>query len=268
MKILFIGDIVGNIGKLIVKDLVPTYVKKYGIDFVIANGENVSKGKGLKKSDYNDLINYGVDVITLGNHYNSKSELERYIDNADNLIRPLNLRKSFPGVGSAVYEIDGILVRVTNILGAAFINEEVNSPYLAMLELLENEDNIPIHIVDFHAEATGEKLSFAYSMDGKVSAVLGTHTHVQTRDYKILPNGTAFISDVGMCGDAEGCLGFERDSVVNKLMYGHDSPFQLKEVGNGLFNAVVIDIDNFTGKTKEIFPIYITKEVTNEREDS
>ena len=265
MKVLFIGDIVGNIGKLIVKDLVPYYVNKYQIDFVIANGENVSKGKGLKKSDYFDLIDYGVDVVTLGNHYSSKSELERYIDNVDNLIRPLNLLNKYPGVGSAVYDIGGVLVRVTNILGAAFMNEQVNSPYLSMLELLEEEENIPIHIVDFHAEATGEKLSFAYSMDGKVSAVLGTHTHVQTRDSKILPNGTAFISDVGMCGDADGVLGFEKDSVVNKLMYGHDSLFKLNDTGNGLFSAVVIDIDNFTGKAKEIFPIYVTKEVTNER---
>jgi metallophosphoesterase (TIGR00282 family) len=218
LKILFIGDIVGNIGKTIVKNRLPYYVKKYGIDFVIANGENVSKGKGLTKSDYYDLINLGIDVVTLGNHYSSKKELERYIDNVDNLIRPVNLLKTFPGVGSAVYEVDGVLVRVTNILGSAFINEEVVAPYLSILRVLEEEEPlVNIHIVDFHGEATGEKLSFAYSMDGRVSAVLGTHTHVQTRDYQILPNGTAFISDVGMCGDASGVLGFNKDSVVSKL---------------------------------------------------
>ena len=259
MKILFIGDIVGRIGRRMVKEKLPYFVNKYEIDFVIANGENVTHGKGLIKKHYEELIDAGVDVITLGNHYNSKNEITKYLDRVDRLIRPINLRNAFPGEGSALFDLDGITVRVTNILGSAFINEEVNSPYLSMLELLEAEEPATIHIVDFHGEATGEKQSFAYFFDGKVSAVLGTHTHVQTNDYQILEKGTAFISDVGMTGFKDGVLGFEKNSVIKKNMYGQMSKFEPPEEGKGIFSAVVVDIDDITGLSKQIFNIYYTE---------
>ena len=159
----------------------------------------------------------------------------------------------------ALFDLDGITVRVTNILGSVFINEEVNAPYLAMLELLETEEPATIHIVDFHGEATGEKQSFAYAFDGKVSAVLGTHTHVQTNDYQILENGTAFISDVGMTGFKDGILGFEKNSVVKTIMYGQKSKFEPPEEGKGVFSAVVVDIDDITGLAKQIFNVYYTE---------
>lgn len=261
MKILFIGDIVGKIGRRIVKEKTSYFVEKYGIDFVIANGENATHGKGLMYNHYVELINAGVDVITLGNHYDSKNEIRRYIDRVDRLVRPANLIKPFPGEGSIIFEIDGVNVRVSNILGSAFINEEVNNPYYSMLEILDNEDeNVTIDIIDFHAEATAEKMSFARAFDGKVAAVLGTHTHVQTNDARILPKGTAFISDVGMCGEYDSVLGFETESVVNKTMYGYDEKFKINEEGKGLFSAVVIDIDEHTGLAKNIFPIYYVEE--------
>ena len=242
-----------------VKEKLPYFVNKYEIDFVIANGENVTHGQGLIKKHYEELIDAGVDVITLGNHYNSKNEITKYLDRVDRLIRPINLRNAFPGEGSALFDLDGITVRVTNILGSAFINEEVNSPYLSMLELLEAEEPATIHIVDFHGEATGEKQSFAYVFDGKVSAVLGTHTHVQTNDYQILEKGTAFISDVGMTGFKDGVLGFEKNSVIKKNMYGQMSKFEPPEEGKGIFSAVVVDIDDITGLAKQIFNIYYTE---------
>ena len=260
MKILFIGDIVGRIGRRMIKEKLPYFIKKYEIDFVIANGENATHGKGLIRHHYDELIDAGVDVITLGNHFDSKNEIRKYIDNADRLIRPINLLKPYPGDGSALFELDGITVRVTNVLGTAFINEEVNSPYLSTLELLENAEPSNIHIIDFHAEATGEKQSYAYALDGKVSAVLGTHTHVQTNDAKILPNGTAFISDVGMTGFNDGVLGFEKDSVIRSNIYGEKSKFTPPEEGRGLFSAVVIDIDDITGKALEIIPIYYVEQ--------
>ena len=261
MKILFIGDIVGKIGRRIVKEKLNYFVEKYDIDFVIANGENATHGKGLIYNHYLELINAGVDVITLGNHYDSKNEIRRYIDRVDRLVRPANLVKPYPGEGSIIFDIDGINVRVTNLLGTAFINEEVNNPYYAMLEILDNEDeHVSVDIIDFHAEATAEKMSFARAFDGKVAAVLGTHTHVQTNDVRILPNGTAFISDVGMCGEYDSVLGFETESVVNKTVYGKDSKFDLNELGRGLFNAVVIDIDELTGLANSIFPIYYIEE--------
>lgn len=243
-----------------IKEKLPYFIKKYEIDFVIANGENATHGKGLIRHHYDELIDAGVDVITLGNHFDSKNEIRKYIDNADRLIRPINLLKPYPGDGSALFELDGITVRVTNVLGTAFINEEVNSPYLSTLELLENAEPSNIHIIDFHAEATGEKQSYAYALDGKVSAVLGTHTHVQTNDAKILPNGTAFISDVGMTGFNDGVLGFEKDSVIRSNIYGEKSKFTPPEEGRGLFSAVVIDIDDITGKALDIIPIYYVEQ--------
>lgn len=260
MKILFIGDIVGRIGRRMVKEKLPYFVNKYDIDFVIANGENVTHGKGLMRNHYQELVDAGVDVITLGNHYDSKNEIRRYIDRVDRLIRPLNLIHEYPGEGSATFDLDGIIIRVTNVMGAAFMDESVNSPYLATLELLNNEEPSNIHIIDFHAEATGEKKSYAYAFDGKVTAVLGTHTHVQTNDATILEKGTAYISDVGMTGLNDGVLGFEKDSVVRKLMYGENGKFAIPDDGKGLFSAVVIDADEVTGLARDIFPIYFVEE--------
>ena len=260
MKILFIGDIVGKIGRRIVKEKISYFVEKYNIDFVIANGENATHGKGLIYNHYNELINSGIDVITLGNHYDSKSEITRYIDRVDRLVRPVNLVKPFPGEGSIIFDVDGINIRVTNILGEAFINEQVNNPYYAMLEVMSEEEHVNIDIIDYHGEATAEKMSFARAFDGKVAAVLGTHTHVQTNDAHILPKGTAYISDVGMCGEYDSILGFDTQSVVNKTVYGGDGKFQLNEDGKGLFSAVVIDVDEITGLARDIFSIYYIEE--------
>jgi len=256
LKILFIGDVVGRIGRRMLKERIPYYVDKYEIDFIIANGENASHGKGLTKNHYFEMLNYGVDVITLGNHYLSKGEITHYIDQCDRLVRPNNLLKEFPGEGSIVFDVDNISIRVTNVLGSAFMEENVNSPYYSLLTLIDEEKPATIHIVDFHAEATGEKQALAFALDGKVSAVLGTHTHVQTNDACILPKGTAFISDVGMTGFAEGILGSTSETVVNKIIYGKKSVFQTPEKGKGIFSAVVVDIDNVTGLAKQIFPIY------------
>ena len=261
MNILFIGDIVGRVGRRMIKDYLKVYVDKYHIDFAIANGENVTHGKGLIRNHYDELINDGVDVITLGNHYKSKNEILRYLDFVDNLVRPYNILEKCPGVGTAVYDVDGVGVRVTNILGSAFMTEPVNNPYYSVLDILaEDEEKAPIHIIDFHAEATGEKLSFAYALDGKVSAVLGTHTHVQTKDAMILENGTAFISDVGMTGFVDGVLGFTKESVIAKNMYGQMSRFEVPDEGKGLLSAVVLKVDDITGKCLEIFPIYFVEE--------
>ena len=247
---------VGRVGRRMLKERVPYYVEKYDIDFVIANGENASHGKGLTRNQYFELVDAGVDAVTLGNHYMSKSDILRYINQVDRLVRPYNLLKEFPGEGSVVFEVNDVSVRVTNILGSAFMNEEVNAPYYSILNLLAEEEPATIHIIDFHAEATGEKQSLAFALDGKVSAVLGTHTHVQTNDAHVLPNGTAFISDVGMTGFADGVLGCTKETVVEKIIYGKQSKFQTPDEGRGVFSAVVIDIDDITGLAKQIFPIY------------
>ncbi len=260
MRILFIGDIVGRVGRRMIREKLNYFIKKYEIDFVIANGENVTHGKGLIKHHYDELIDSGVDAITLGNHYNSKSEITKYIDRVDRLIRPLNLLNLFPGEGTMLFDLEGITIRVTNVMGSAFMNDQVNSPYLSTLELLETSEPANIHIIDYHAEATGEKQSYGFAFDGKVTAILGTHTHVQTNDAKILPKGTAFISDVGMTGYNDGVLGFEKDSVVKKIMYGEQTKFSPPDDGRGLFSAVVIDADENTGLARQIFPIYYVED--------
>ena len=261
MRILFIGDIVGKIGRRMVKDHLPELIDKYHVDFVIANGENATHGKGLLKHHYQELINSGIDVITLGNHYDNKNEIRRYLDFADRLIRPLNLIHDYPGDGSAVFDVDGISIRVTNLLGTAMMPEEVNNPYYSLLELLSDSDAEPatIHIIDFHAEATGEKLCMAHALKGKASAVLGTHTHVQTRDYRVM-DGVAFISDVGMTGLYDGALGFDKDSVTNKIIYGHKEAFKIPDEGKGLLSAVVVDVNDNSGEAEDIFPIYYVEE--------
>ena len=247
---------VGRVGRRMLKERIPYYVEKYDIDFVIANGENATHGKGLNRNHYFELLDAGVDAITLGNHYMSKSEILRYIDNVDRLVRPYNLLKEFPGEGSVLFDINGVSVRVTNILGSAFMDEEVNSPYYSALTIMSEEEPATVHIVDFHAEATGEKQALAFALDGKVTAVLGTHTHVQTNDAHILPKGTAFISDVGMTGYADGVLGCTSETVVEKLIYGKQTKFQVPDEGRGIFSAVVIDVDDMTGLANQIFPIY------------
>ena len=244
-----------------VKDHLPELIDKYHVDFVIANGENATHGKGLLKHHYQELINSGIDVITLGNHYDNKNEIRRYLDFADRLIRPLNLIHDYPGDGSAVFDVDGISIRVTNLLGTAMMPEEVNNPYYSLLELLSDPDAEPatIHIIDFHAEATGEKLCMAHALKGKASAVLGTHTHVQTRDYRVM-DGVAFISDVGMTGLYDGALGFDKDSVTNKIIYGHKEAFKIPDEGKGLLSAVVVDVNDNSGEAEDIFPIYYVEE--------
>lgn len=238
-----------------IKEKLPYFVEKYQVDFVIANGENATHGKGLIRHHYDELIDSGVDCITLGNHYESKKEINRYIDNVDRLVRPINLAKDFPGEGTIEYDVDGISVRVTNVLCSAFMNEEVKSPYYSLLDVIDENQAI-IHIVDLHGEATGEKLSIAYALDGKVSAVLGTHTHVQTNDAKILPNGTGYISDVGMTGFTDGILGFDKDTIIRKNIFNQMSRFEPPSEGRGLLSAVLLIIDEIDGKCKQITPIY------------
>ena len=257
MRILFLGDIVGRVGRNAVKTYLPKLVEKYHIGFVIANGENATHGKGLIEKHYNELVDAGVDCLTLGNHYLSKSDILNYVDDATRLVRPINLINKFGGVGTQTFDVDGVKIRVTNVLGTAFMKEEVSNPYLSLKELIDSIDNDEIHIVDFHAEATGEKVSFGYAFDGLVSAILGTHTHIQTADARILEKGTAYMSDVGMCGAANGVLGFERNSVINKTLFGSEERFTINENDQMMVNGVVLDIDEDTKRCKEIFAVRI-----------
>ncbi len=251
MNILFLGDVVGKRGMVAVGLSLSNLIEKYKVDFIILNGENASHGKGLTEDDYNYFVSLGVDAVTLGNHWHSKPDIDNYISKADNLIRPLNLFHYHLGSGSTAFIYNGIEVRVTNVLGQSFMKEDVREPLLSIKNIVNNNNNC-IHIVDFHGESTSEKQIAAYSLDGKITALVGTHTHVQTNDARVLTNGTAFISDAGMCGDPDGVIGFEKSSVINKIVLGQKGRFEIAESGRLMVNGVLIEADEKTYKSKSI----------------
>ena len=255
MRILFFGDIVGNAGITAVSDVLSSLVTKYGVDLVIANGENATRGFGLNYRDCLALREAGVDVITLGNHWRGRSSIDDFCEEFDALVRPYNLRDYDFGQGYVTVDVHGVPVTVTNLLGTAFMKEEVLSPSVCMSDIL-SEAPEGIHIVDYHAESTSEKATFAYYFDGQVSAVVGTHTHVQTNDARLLPQGTAFISDVGMCGAYQSVIGFEPKSVIDRIYYGGPTPMQISEEGERCINAVLLDFDDETYLATDITPLF------------
>lgn len=251
MNILFIGDIVGKAGRNAVKNLISDIIEDNEIDFIIANAENATHGKGLIKEHMLELLECGIDVITLGNHAFAKKELFDYINDYDEVLRPANMHKVFPGKGSNVFNFENKKIRVTNLLGRVFMNMEVNNPF-DTLESIVSEDDSDIHIVDFHAETTGEKQALAYAFDGKVTAVLGTHTHVTTADNRILINGTAFQSDVGMVGPYNGILGSDKESVIKRTWTGYPCVFKVEESRKTIFSGTILHIDDYTNKVFNI----------------
>jgi len=226
MNILFIGDVFSSIGREMIEQYLPQLKNKYHIDVVIANVENATHGKGLLKKHYEEFLFQGISLMTMGNHTFAKKELFDYIDEADRLIVPYNQPKALPGVGSREMTIQGKKIRVTNLLGITFMDGKSQNPFEAIDDVLK-EDTSDIHIIDFHAEATSEKMALGYYLDGKVSAVLGTHTHVPTADEKILPQGTAYQSDVGMTGPYESVIGCDKDSIIKRMKSGLMTPFQI-----------------------------------------
>lgn len=269
MNILFIGDVCGKLGRKVLERNLLSLKKKYDIDFTIINGENITNGKGISKNHYLFLKEIGADCITLGNHYDSKDDIFNYIDQADSLIRPINVKDETYGVGTKVFDVNGINVRVTNVLGSAFmkIKSEILDPYIETIKIIENDES-DIHIIDFHAEATGEKKAFAYSLKNTVTAVIGTHTHVQTNDAQILNTGVAYMSDVGMCGGYNSVLGTEINSVVNRIIkHDETSKFKLLEKDDLILNGCVIKIDDLNFCAKEIFPIKIIERMDKDEKD-
>jgi metallophosphoesterase (TIGR00282 family) len=253
MRVLFFGDIVGHVGLTAVSGVLASIKEKLHVDFVIANGENVSKGKGLLYKDYAELAQFA-DAITLGNHYHSKDAIDGYIKYADKLVRPLNLLHYEKGEGSRVFECKGVKIRVTNILAEAFMNEAVKKP-IDTLDKLVSDCEEAIHIVDFHGESSSEKQIFGFMFDGLVSAVIGTHTHVQTADARILEKGTAYMTDVGYCGAYDTVIGFDKDSVIDKIVYDAGRIYVPTEAPTCV-NCLLLDIDEKDGSVTYLRPYY------------
>lgn len=257
MKILFFGDIFSKTGRELVKKHLSDLKEKYDIDLVIANGENSAHGKGMTKKIYDELMSYGVEAFTMGNHYLKNNDITKWIDSVNNIARPLNIDGIVEGKGSVVINTSKGDVRITNLIGRVFIKEfDALNPFECMDDLLD-ECEEKVHIVDFHAEANGEKKSLAYYLDGRVSAVLGTHTHVQTADNRVLPRGSAYISDVGFCGAYESVLGIEvKDAIAFSKDYNFKNHNPAED--DGELSAVVLDIDESTGKAISIDRVFIT----------
>ncbi len=242
MNILFIGDIVGRPGRNYLAANLANMIKDHDIDFVIANGENSAGGVGITKKTYDELLTMGVDMITLGNHSWSKKEIFDFIEEAEKLVRPANYPKGTPGSGYRIAEKSGKRIAVVNLCGRVYM-DCIECPFRTVDEILEElKDKADIIIVDFHGEATSEKLAMGWYLDGRVQAVLGTHTHVQTSDERVLPGGTAYITDTGMTGPRDSILGVEKDIVIKKFITGMPVRFEVAD-GEVLLGAVVIKLD-------------------------
>jgi len=252
MKILFIGDIIGEPGRKTVKELLPQIIQENQIEFTIANGENLAGGKGITDTVAQEIFDSGVEAITLGNHTWERKEVEKII-NDNRIIRPANFPSGVPGKGWGIFSINNeVKICVINLIGRVYM-QLADCPFRTVDGILEIINKITNKIiVDFHSEITSEKQAMGWYLNTKVSAVIGTHTHVQTADERILPPGkTAYISDCGMVGPCNGVIGMDREIIIKKYLTGLPIKFNVAK-GQCIFNACIIDIDKTTGNAIKI----------------
>jgi hypothetical protein len=252
MRILFIGDIVGRPGRELVRRGLSALVDAHDIDLVIANAENAAAGFGITREIGDQLLDAGIDVMTSGNHIWDKREAIEYIGAESRLLRPANFPAGVPGQGSYVARTAaGVTVGVLNVMGRVFMLN-LDDPFAVALREIERlRERARIVFVDFHAEATSEKIAMGWHLDGKVTAVVGTHTHVQTADERILPNGTAYLTDVGMTGPHDSIIGVEIEAALGRFLTGMPARFETA-TGNPRLNAVIVEADEATGRATDI----------------
>ncbi len=262
MKILIIGDVVGSPGRTILKKALPKLLKKHDIDYCIANGENAAGGFGITQDTARELLEAGVDCLTSGNHIWDKREIIPALDDFPQLIRPLNYPEGQPGRGTHVGKgkQSGIAVATLNLSCRVFMHGSLDDPFrpgLSAVQRLKNEANIVI--VDIHGEATSEKVAMGHYLDGKVTAVVGTHTHVPTCDHMILPKGTAYCTDLGMTGPYDSVIGVEKDAVIQRFLTGMRTRFETAK-GDPRFAAAIVEADPDSGLAKSIDRMLLTEE--------
>ena len=254
---MLVGDVVGSPGRETLKRCVSLVREQHHVNACIANGENAAGGFGLTAQTAQEMFEAGVDFITSGNHIFDKRDFREYLDSSDRVIRPANYPPTVPGRGSGTFAVDGVRVGVLNIMGRTFM-PPVDDPFRCADVLVEElRRTTPIIVVDMHAEATSEKVAIARYLDGRVSAIYGTHTHVQTADEQILPGGTAYISDLGMTGPTEGVIGMEAGAVLDRFLNGVSERFSVQKNGSKQFCAAVVTIDTASGRAKEIKRIFM-----------
>lgn len=254
MKILFIGDIVGKIGRKAVAKVLPIWREKYAPDLVVANVENIAHGVGLTVQTFEEVRAAGVDFFTTGNHWADKSDgMALFGDKDVPIIRPANWAGKVIGDGYRVIEVGATPVAIINLLGQVFVHKHVDSPFHALDRILQElPKTVKNIVVDFQAEATSEKSALGWYADGRVSAVLGTHTHVPTADSRILPGGTAYITDVGMVGAIDSIIGDRKDEVLATFLDQLPRKHEIPESGEAVVSAVLLEIDNKIGKSVKI----------------
>lgn len=252
MNILFVGDVVGRPGRTALKSALAELREDCNVDFVVANGENAAGGFGITQKIADELFSMGVDVLTSGNHIFSKKEVLELFKKEDRLLRPANYPEGTPGRGSGVYETRrGQKVGVLNLLGRVFM-DPMDCPFRAAeKEIAKLKNETPVILVDFHAEATAEKQAMGWFLDGKVSAVIGTHTHVPTADERVLPGGTGYITDAGMTGAYRSCIGLEVSHAVERFLTSRTTPFVVAS-GDEAVSAVCADVDETAGSCRKI----------------
>lgn len=254
MKILAIGDLIGNAGVNELKNRLSQIREKEKIDFVIVNGENAAEGMGITEKNFKDILSQKVDVITMGNHTWGKKDIFKFIDHPK-LIRPANYPKGVVGKGYGIYECKNKKIAVINLIGRVDINVLSENPFIIGKEIVEKIKNqVNIIIVDFHAEATAEKIAMGHYLDGKVTAVFGTHTHVQTADEQILTGGTAYITDIGMTGPKNSVIGMDIQASLKRFETTLPERYKIAS-GECVFNGVIFDIDDETNKANSIIRI-------------
>ncbi|HEY4567100.1 MAG TPA: TIGR00282 family metallophosphoesterase [Savagea sp.] len=257
MKVIFIGDIVGSPGRDMIESYVPRLRKKYEADVVIANGENAAAGRGITEKIYNDLLFSGVDVVTMGNHTWDNRDIYNFIDDAEYLVRPANFSEEAPGRGMTQVTKNGVTLSVINLHGRTFLPPH-DDPFKKADALIEEAKRVsPLVFVDLHAEATSEKIAMGFHLDGRASVVVGTHTHVQTADERILPQGTAYITDAGMTGPYDEILGMKKEDVLYRFKTNMPTRFEVPKSGRAQLNGLFVELDDQTGKATYVERIRI-----------
>ncbi|MDU4696234.1 MULTISPECIES: TIGR00282 family metallophosphoesterase [Paenibacillus] len=259
MKVLFIGDIVGNTGRKALKATLPHLKSKYNPHIIIANGENAAAGRGINANIAKEFFDQGIHGLTMGNHTWDNKEIFDFIDDEPRMVRPANYPPGTPGRGVTVIKAGGKELAVVNLMGRTFL-PAIDDPFRAADEIIgQLSKKHKCILVDFHAEATSEKIAMGWHLDGRASLVVGTHTHVQSNDDTILPQGTAYLTDAGMVGSREGILGMERTAVLRKFTTQLPVRFQVCE-GKWHFHAVIVDVDESTGKAQKIQKIRLLED--------
>ena len=251
MRILTVGDIVGRIGLQKLKDCLPYIKEEKNIDFVIVNGENAADGMGITEKMYNEMLNIGTDVVTMGNHTWGKKEIFKFIDHK-NIIRPANYSPNNPGKGYDIYECKGKKIAVINLIGRVTMGVLSENPFIVAKDIINKiKKDVDIIVIDFHGEATAEKIALSYYLDGEVTIIFGTHTHVQTADERITEKRMGYITDIGMTGPKKSVIGMDIAASIKRFETSLPEKYKLAE-GKAMFNSCIFEIDDVTNKVVKI----------------